>query len=289
MKKVAWIGAGVMGRPMAGHLQAKGFDVSVYARKPEVLETMKTQYGIEKCYSTIQEAVADAEVVFVMVGYPKDVEEVILGENGVFANVKPGTYVVDMTTSSPSLAVRLYKEGKKKGLHVMDAPVSGGDSGAKAGTLSIMVGGDEADFEAVMPMFQAFGKSINYMGPAGCGQHTKAANQICVAGATAAYTEAIIYAQKVGLDPEKMLQAISGGAAGSWQINNMAPRALHGDHAPGFFIKHFVKDMRIVKEEAAAKGVDLEMLDSVLGLYEKMMERGYENDGTQALIKYYQN
>ena len=289
MKKVAWIGAGVMGRPMAGHLQAKGFDVSVYARKPEVLETMKTQYGIEKCYSTIQEAVADAEVVFVMVGYPKDVEEVILGENGVFANVKPGTYVVDMTTSSPSLAVRLYEEGKKKGLHVMDAPVSGGDSGAKAGTLSIMVGGDEADFEAVMPMFQAFGTSINYMGPAGCGQHTKAANQICVAGATAAYTEAIIYAQKVGLDPEKMLQAISGGAAGSWQINNMAPRALHGDHAPGFFIKHFVKDMRIVKEEAAAKGVDLEMLDSVLGLYEKMMERGYENDGTQALIKYYQN
>ena len=242
MKKVAWIGAGVMGRSMAGHLQAKGFDVSVYARKPEVLETMKTQYGIEKCYSTIQEAVADAEVVFVMVGYPKDVEEVILGENGVFANVKPGTYVVDMTTSSPSLAVRLYEEGKKKGLHVMDAPVSGGDSGAKAGTLSIMVGGDEADFEAVMPMFQAFGKSINYMGPAGC-----------------------------------------------WQINNMAPRALHGDHAPGFFIKHFVKDMRIVKEEAAAKGVDLEMLDSVLGLYEKMMERGYENDGTQALIKYYQN
>lgn len=289
MKKVAWIGAGVMGRPMAGHLQAHGFDVSVYARKPEVLETMKTQYGIEKCYSTIKETVADAEVVFVMVGYPKDVEEVFLSDDGIFANVKPGTYVVDMTTSSPSLAVRLYELGKEKGLHVMDAPVSGGDSGAKAGTLSIMVGGDEADFEAIVPMFQAFGKSINYMGPAGCGQHTKAANQICVAGATAAYTEAIIYAQKVGLDPEKMLQAISGGAAGSWQINNMAPRALHGDHAPGFFIKHFVKDMRIVKSEAAAKGVDLEMLDSVLGLYEKMMERGYENDGTQALIKYYQD
>lgn len=192
MKKVAWIGAGVMGRPMAGHLQAHGFDVSVYARKPEVLETMKTQYGIEKCYSTIKEAVADAEVVFVMVGYPKDVEEVFLSDDGIFANVKPGTYVVDMTTSSPSLAVRLYELGKEKDLHVMDAPVSGGDSGAKAGTLSIMVGGDEADFEAIVPMFQAFGKSINYMGPAGCGQHTKAANQICVAGATAAYTEAII-------------------------------------------------------------------------------------------------
>ncbi len=288
MKKAAWIGAGVMGRPMAGHLQAKGFDVSVYARRPEVLETMKTQYGISKCFDTIKDAVADAEVVFVMVGYPKDVEEVFLSEDGIFANVEPGTYVVDMTTSSPSLAVRLYELGKEKGLHVMDAPVSGGDSGAKAGTLSIMAGGDEADFNAMVPLFEAFGKSINYMGPAGCGQHTKAANQICVAGATAAYTEAIIYAQKVGLDPEKMLNAISGGAAGSWQINNMAPRALHGDHAPGFFIKHFVKDMRIVKDEAAAKGVDLEMLDSVLALYEKMMDLGYENDGTQALIKYYQ-
>ena len=288
MKKVAWIGAGVMGQPMAGHLQAKGFEVSVYARRPEVLEKMKSQYGVGKCFETIKEAVADAEAVFVMVGYPKDVEEVFLGADGIFANVKPGTYVVDMTTSSPSLAARLYELGKEKGLHVMDAPVSGGDSGAKAGTLSIMVGGDEADFNALVPMFETFGKSINYMGPAGCGQHTKAANQICVAGATAAYTEAIIYAQKAGLDPEKMLKAISGGAAGSWQINNMAPRALHGDHAPGFFIKHFVKDMRIVRDEAAAQNVDLKMLDSVLDLYEKMMEMGFENDGTQALIKYYQ-
>lgn len=287
MKKVAWIGAGVMGQPMAGHLAAKGYDVSVYARKDEVLEKMRCDYGVENCYTSIAEAVKDAEVVFVMVGYPADVEEVFLGEGGLFDSVKPGTYIVDMTTSNPSLAVKLYEMGKEKGIHVLDAPVSGGDKGAQAGTLAIMVGGDEEDFEAVKPMFEAFGKSINYMGGAGYGQHTKAANQICVAGATAAYTEAIVYAQKVGLDPEKMLEAIGGGAAGSWQITNMAPRALKGDFAPGFFIKHFVKDMKIVQEEAADKHVQLQMLDAVLAMYEKMVELGFEDDGTQALIKIY--
>lgn len=287
MKKAAWIGAGVMGRPMAGHLAAHGFDVSVYARRAEVLEQMRAEYGIEKCYSTISETVADAEVVFVMVGYPSDVEQVFLGEGGIFESVKPGVYAVDMTTSSPSLAVKLYEMGREKGIHVLDAPVSGGDKGARLGTLSIMCGGDEADFNALVPAFEAFGKSINYMGGAGCGQHTKAANQICVAGATAAYTEALIYAQKAGLDPEKMLQAIGGGAAGSWQIANMAPRVLQGDFAPGFFVKHFVKDMKIVKSEAEAKGVELKMLDTVLTLYEKMVEMGLEDEGTQALIKYY--
>ena len=217
MNKVAWIGAGVMGAPMAGHLHNKGFDVSVYARRSEVLDKMRSQYGITKCYATIREAVADADVVFVMVGYPKDVEDVFLGEDGIFANAKSGAYLVDMTTSSPSLAVKLHEEGKKKGFHVMDAPVSGGDSGAKAGTLSIMVGAEEEDFKAVLPMFEAFGKSIVLMGGPGCGQHTKAANQICVAGSTAAFTEALVYAQKVGLDAEKMISAISGGAAGSWE------------------------------------------------------------------------
>ena len=169
----------------------------------------------------------------------------------------------------------------------MDAPVSGGDSGARNGTLSIMVGGDKADFDEVLPLFQCMGKSILLMGPAGAGQHTKAANQIAVAGATAAYTEAIAYAEKAGLDPEKMLSAIGGGAAGSWQINNMAPRALKGDFAPGFFIKHFIKDMKIIHEESQSRGIRLEMLESVLSLYEKMAGMGLENDGTQALIKFY--
>ena len=183
---------------------------------------------------------------------------------------------------------QLYEQGREKGIRVMDAPVSGGDSGARNATLSIMVGGDEADFAEAMPLFECMGKNIILMGPAGSGQHTKAANQIAVAGATAAYTEALVYAQKAGLDPQKMLSAIGAGAAGSWQLTNMAPRALAGDFAPGFFIKHFIKDMKIVQEESRKSGVELEMLDTVLALYEKMAQQGLENDGTQALIKYYQ-
>ena len=287
MKKVAWIGAGVMGAPMAGHLVKKGYAVTAYVRREEKRKQLEEEYGFH-CVGSVREAVQDADYIFSMVGYPKDVEEVFLGEEGIFACAKTGALAVDMTTSSPALAQRLYEEGKKKGIRVMDAPVSGGDSGAKAASLSIMVGGDEKDLEDVMPLFQCIGKSINLMGPAGCGQHTKACNQICVAGATAAYTEALVYAEKVGLDPEKMLAAISGGAAGSWQINNMAPRVLKGDLAPGFFIKHFIKDMKIVDEESRSRGVQLEMLEAVLRLYEGMAQKGYENDGSQALIKYYQ-
>lgn len=193
-----------------------------------------------------------------------------------------------MTTSSPSLAQKLYEEGKKHGIRVMDAPVSGGDSGARNATLSIMAGGDKADFDEALPLFECMGKNIRHMGGPGMGQHTKAANQIAVAGATAAYTEAIVYAKKVGLDPEAMLGAIGAGAAGSWQIANMAPRVLKGDFAPGFFVKHFVKDMKIVRDEGAQRGVDLKMLDAVLELYEEMERMGLENDGTPALIKYYE-
>lgn len=287
MNKVAWIGTGVMGASMAAHLTKAGYPVSAYNRHPAKAEALRDQ-GITPCAS-IQEAVRDADFIFTIVGYPKDVEEVYLSDGGIFAHAKSGAIAVDMTTSSPSLAEKLYQLGQAKGIHVMDAPVSGGDSGARAGTLSIMVGGDQVNFDAVLPLFEAMGKSILLMGPAGSGQHTKACNQICVAGATAAYTEAIVYAQKVGLDPEKMLSAISGGAAGSWQINNMAPRALKGDLAPGFFVKHFVKDMQIVQDEAKARGVSFEMLDAVLHMYTEMVEKGYGDDGTQALIKLYED
>ena len=193
-----------------------------------------------------------------------------------------------LLTDPPPAKQKPEEQGREKGIRVMDAPVSGGDSGARNATLSIMVGGDEADFAEAMPLFECMGKNIILMGPAGSGQHTKAANQIAVAGATAAYTEALVYAQKAGLDPQKMLSAIGAGAAGSWQLTNMAPRALAGDFAPGFFIKHFIKDMKIVQEESRKSGVELEMLDTVLALYEKMAQQGLENDGTQALIKYYQ-
>ncbi len=286
MSKVAWLGTGVMGASMARHLKEKGYEVSAYNRtyaKAAALE----QFGICAC-PTIAAAVSDADYVFSMVGYPKDVEEIYLGNGGVFDSVtKKGAIAVDMTTSSPELAQRLYAEGKKRGISVLDAPVSGGDKGAKNATLSIMTGGDKEAYDKMLPLLASLGTSINYMGGAGCGQHTKMCNQICVAGATAAYTEALAYAQSVGLDGEKMLAAIAGGAAGSWQISNMAPRALKGDFAPGFFVKHFIKDMRIASDEMKAHGKELPMLEAVLAQYEKMAENGMENDGTQALIKLY--
>ncbi len=288
MAHIAWIGAGVMGRPMAGHLAAHGHTVSIYTRRFETLTGVEEQFRLHPC-RTIAETVRDAEYIFVMVGYPRDVEEVFTGPDGIFAHARPGTLAVDMTTSSPALAQRLYELGQEKGIRVMDAPVSGGDSGARNATLSIMAGGDAADFEEAAPLFACMGKSIHHMGPAGCGQHTKAANQIAVAGATAAYTEALVYAKQAGLDPHAMLSAIGGGAAGSWQIANMAPRVLKGDFAPGFFIKHFIKDMHIIQEECRSRKVELEMLDKVCSLYESLAEDGLEDEGTQALIRYYQD
>lgn len=286
MKKIAWIGTGVMGAQQAGHLVKNGYAVKAYNRTYEKMEALSHELGFTPC-KTIAEAVAGANVIFVMVGYPRDVEEVFCGQGGIFECADKGALVIDMTTSSPALAQKLYAQGREKGVRVMDAPVSGGDSGARNATLSIMAGGDKADFDEAMPLFSCMGKNIKHMGGPGMGQHTKAANQIAVAGATAAYTEAIVYAQKAGLDPAAMLEAIGAGAAGSWQIANMAPRALRGDFAPGFFVKHFIKDMKIVRDESAQRGLDLKMLDAVLGLYEQMAGMGLENDGTQALIKVY--
>lgn len=274
-----------MGAQQAGHLAKAGYPVSAYAHKYEKLLELEKEFGIAPC-KTVAQAVQDADVIFVMVGYPADVEEVFL-QDGILDHAKAGALAIDMTTSSPSLAVRLYEEGKAKGVRVMDAPVSGGDSGARNGTLSIMVGGDEADFQEALPLFEQMGKNIVHMGPAGFGQHTKAANQIAVAGATAAYTEALVYAEKAGLDPNRLLEAIGAGAAGSWQLTNMAPRVLKGDLAPGFFVKHFIKDMKIVQQESRQRGVELEMLDAVLKMYEKMSEMGLDDRGTQALIQYY--
>ncbi len=287
MKKVAWIGTGVMGAQQAGHLVKNGYQVRAYNRTYEKMEALSRELGFIPC-RTIAEAVAGAGVIFVMVGYPRDVEEVFCGPGGIFECADRSALVIDMTTSSPALAQKLYEQGREKGVRVMDAPVSGGDSGARNATLSIMAGGDKADFDEAMPLFSCMGKNIKHMGGPGMGQHTKAANQIAVAGATAAYTEAIAYARKAGLNPAAMLEAIGAGAAGSWQIANMAPRALRGDFAPGFFVKHFIKDMKIVRDESALRGLDLKMLDAVLGLYEQMSDLGLENDGTQALIKVYE-
>lgn len=286
MKKIGFIGTGVMGSYMAGHLIDAGYDVTLYSRTREKAEETGKRYG-GKVAGSVREASEGKDIIITMVGYPRDVEEVYFGEGGIIDSADKGTYLIDMTTSSPDLAVRISGAAKKKQLQAIDAPVSGGDTGARLGTLSIMAGGDRKDIEDMKPVFEILGKSINYMGPAGSGQHTKAANQIIVAGNTAAYTEALIYAQEAGIDPDLMLKAVSGGAAGSWQIDNMAPRVRKGDFEPGFFIKHFIKDMKIAKEEMEKNGKELKVLNEVLSMYEKLAEEGYENLGTQALIKYY--
>ena len=286
MSRIAWIGTGVMGTSMATNLSKQGHSLTLFNRSPVKAHHAATLCNGVVCTS-IAEAVKDADYIFRIVGYPKDVEEVMLSKGGVFDSAKKNALIIDMTTSLPSLAAKLYEIGKERGLRVMDAPVSGGDSGAKKGTLSIMVGGDAKDFEEANPLFACMGTNVVYMGPAGNGQHTKAANQIAVAGATAAMTEAIVYAKQVGLEPERMLAAIGAGAAGSWQLQNMAPRVLKEDFGPGFFIKHFIKDMRIVNQEMNERDTYLKMLNTVLALYEEMANQGHENDGTQALIKLY--
>ena len=260
--------------------------MKAYNRSQDKLAALKEEFGLIPC-ETIAQAVEGADVVFVMVGYPKDVEEVFLGKGGIFENAKEGALLIDMTTSSPSLAQRLYEEGKKKGLRVMDAPVSGGDSGAKAGTLSIMVGGDREAFDACQDVFAAMGTNIIYEGGAGKGQHTKMANQIALAGAVASVSEAIAYARRTGLDVETMLASISKGAAGSWQMTNNAPKMVAGDMAPGFFIKHFIKDMAIADEEAKAAGLTMPVLEEVLEMYRELDRRGEGDLGTQAVIHYF--
>lgn len=282
--KVAWIGTGVMGSAMAQHIKEAGHEVHVYNRSPEKARALECRGLIAE--NTIPSCVKDCDTIVTMVGYPKDVEEVYTGVNGIFANAKTGCICIDMTTSSPQLAINLTEKAKAYGIAMLDAPVSGGDSGARAGTLSIMVGGTEDAYHQCQDFFKAMGTS-RYMGGAGLGQHTKACNQIAVAGAVAAMSEAIVYARENGLDAARMLEAISGGAAGSWQINNTAPRVLQEDFAPGFYIKHFIKDMHIVQGEMKKQNKSLDMLDTVCRMYEELAQDGEENNGTQALIHYY--
>lgn len=281
--KVAWIGTGVMGSAMLMHLKDAGHVVHAYNRSYEKAERL-AQYGIH-VYSTIKECVQDCDMIFTMVGYPKDVEDVYTSKDGIFAHAKQHAILIDMTTSSPKLAKTLYEKAKSLGFMMMDAPVSGGDSGAKAASLSIMCGGDQYVFDQIQNVLSCMGNPM-YMGEAGCGQHTKACNQIAVAGAVAAMSEAIVYAKHHHLNIEAMLQAISGGAAGSWQINHTAPRVLKEDFAPGFYIKHFIKDMHIVQEEMEEQHLD--MLDTVCHMYEELASQGEADLGTQALLHYYE-
>ena len=286
MKKIGFIGIGIMGQSMVRNLMKAGYEVAVYNRTKSKADAVVAE-GALWCDSAAQCA-AGRDAVITIVGYPKDVEEVYFGEGGVIAHADPGTCLIDMTTTSPKLAVRIYKKEKKKGLPVLDAPVTGGDAGAKAGTLTILVGGDQETFEKCRPLFEAMGKNIYYEGKAGNGQHTKMCNQIAIAGALSGACEALAYAKAVGMDPAHMLESISTGAAGSAQLSNVASRILKDDYAPGFFIKHFIKDMKLADEEAVNAGAHLGVLEYVLNMYQELEAEGCGDLGTQALIKYYE-
>ena len=286
MKKIGFIGIGIMGQSMVRNLMKAGYEVAVYNRTKSKADAVVAE-GALWCDSAAQCA-AGRDAVITIVGYPKDVEEVYFGEGGVIAHADPGTCLIDMTTTSPKLAVRIYENGKKKGLPVLDAPVTGGDAGAKAGTLTILVGGDQETFEKCRPLFEAMGKNIYYEGKAGNGQHTKMCNQIAIAGALSGACEALAYAKAVGMDPAHMLESISTGAAGSAQLSNVASRILKDDYAPGFFIKHFIKDMKQADEEAVNAGAHLGVLEYVLNMYQELETEGCGDLGTQALIKYYE-
>ncbi|OEF97106.1 NAD(P)-dependent oxidoreductase [Desulfuribacillus alkaliarsenatis] len=286
MKKIGFIGVGVMGKSMVRNLMKNGFEVTIYTRTKSKVEDVISE-GAIWC-DDVAACSKGQDAIITIVGYPKDIDEVYFGEEGILNSAKSGAYVIDMTTTSPKQSISIYNKAKEKGLFALDAPVSGGDVGAKNGTLSIMVGGDKEAFEACKPIFKSLGKNIIYEGAAGAGQHTKMANQIAIAGAIAGVVEAMSYAKSVGLDVQTMLDSISQGAAGSWQMTNMAPRILKGDLDPGFFLKHFIKDMGIAVDEADDVELNLEVLKNVLNMYKKLEEQGLGDLGTQALIKYYE-
>ncbi|EJG9236682.1 NAD(P)-dependent oxidoreductase [Listeria monocytogenes] len=285
MEKIGFVGTGVMGSSMAGHLLEAGYEVLVYTRTKTKAEDLLEKGAL--WIKTPGELANKVDILISMVGYPKDVKELYLGENGFLENLAVGTVAIDMTTSSPALAKKMAEFGREKGIGVLDAPVSGGDIGAKNGTLAIMVGGSEDVFLKVKPIFDILGSSVILQGDAGAGQHTKMVNQIAIASNMIGVTEAIIYAEAAGLNPSSVLDSISGGAAGSWSLANLIPRVLKDDFSPGFFIKHFIKDMGIAISEAKQMGLELPGLTLAEKMYQTLAEQGLSEEGTQALIKYY--
>ena len=280
--RLGWIGTGVMGRSMAGHMLAGGYGVTVYSRTRERAEPLLAQGAAWAESPAAVAAVAD--VVFTMVGFPADVREVVLGSDGALSAATPGTVLVDMTTSEPSLAREIDEAARAKGVASIDAPVSGGDIGARNATLSIMVGGDEAAVDRVRPLFELLGKTIVHQGEAGAGQHTKMVNQILIATGMIGVCEALLYAYRAGLDLEAVLASVGGGAAGSWSLTTYAPRMLKGDFEPGFFVEHFIKDMEIALSEARRLDLALPGLALAHELYLALHAQGGGRKGTQALV-----
>ena len=274
-----------MGRSMAGHLLQAGHELHVHNRTKEKAADLIARGA--KWHDDAGSAAAESDVVITILGFPTDVEKTYLGGGGIVERARAGALLIDMTTSSPLLARRIAAEAAKRGQSALDAPVSGGDIGAREARLVIMCGGEPAAFDRARPVLDLMGKNVALLGPAGAGQHCKMANQIAVAVGMVSWCEALVYAKKAGLDPAAVHASISGGAAGSWAMTNLAPRALSDNFAPGFFVKHILKDMRIALESAAELKLDLPGLAGAKRLYDQVAAKGWEDSGTQALYRFY--
>ncbi len=282
-KQIGFVGLGIMGKPMARNLLKAGYALTVYSRQQSAIAALIADGATGA--SSPQEAAEQADVVITMVTDTPDVQQVILGQNGILAGMRTGKVIIDMSTISPSATRDIAAAVKAKRVHFLDAPVSGGEGGAIAGTLAIMVGGDEEVFTSCLPIFQSMGKNIIYMGESGSGQLTKLCNQIAVAVTNLAMSEALIFAAKAGVNIDKMHQAISGGAAGSWQLSHLAPRIFQRDFTPGFMVKLQQKDLRLVLHEADQLQLALPATSLVHNLFNALETMGAGNEGTQALVK----
>lgn len=286
--KIGFIGTGVMGTGIINNLLKNNNEVTVYNRTKAHAQAVIDNGA--KWANSPAAATAGNDIVMTMVGFPKDVEQVYYGENGIFSVAKPNQFLVEMTTSKPSLAHKLDKTAKEKNLHIIDAPVSGGDIGAKNGTLTMMIGGDIHDVKKIEPILAQFSSERHYFGPAGSGQHAKMANQIMIAGTMTGMCEMLVYAKAAGLKLEEVIKTVSGGAGENWSLSNYGPRILKDDYTPGFFAKHFLKDLRIALEEADKMQVNLPATKEAKKLYDILVnKKGLGNDGTQALIKLWWN
>jgi 3-hydroxyisobutyrate dehydrogenase len=280
--KIGWIGTGVMGRSMCGHLIDAGYSATVYNRSADKAKDLIAKGAT---LAASPKAVAEAsDVIFTIVGYPRDVREVTLGAEGTLAVCREGSVLIDMTTSEPALAIEMAEAAKAKGVHSVDAPVSGGDIGAREARLSIMIGGEADVVTALKPLFETMGKTIVHQGPAGAGQHTKMVNQILIASNMVGVCEALLYGYKAGLDLEVVLQSVSSGAAGSWSLSNLGPRMIAGNFEPGFYVEHFLKDMRIALDESRRMQLSLPGLALAEQLYRAVQAQGYGRKGTHALL-----
>lgn len=281
--RIGWIGTGVMGLHMCEHLIRAGYNVTVFNRTREKALTLLNKGA--KWADSPQNVARSSDVIFTIVGFPQDVRQVYFDNNGVLAGLPAGGICVDMTTTSPTLAQEISINALEKNASSLDAPVSGGDIGAREGKLSIMVGGEENIFQSLMPLFRLMGSNIVYQGPPGAGQHTKMCNQIVIAGTMIGVCESLVYAARAGLDPSRVLESITRGAAGCWTLDNLAPRILRNDFDPGFMVDHFIKDLGIALDESRRMGVTLPGLSLAEQIYKEASARGHGHDGTQALYQ----